>query len=228
MDNSKGGGLKKRQQIAKSNRTMFLWITGVSVVVGFSVVLMIFLAQGIWYGERVILEKQKTADTLKENLEVVPKLKDSVSLLNTNEDLQSVRLDSNDPALQVILDALPADANSTAMASSLQTRLLSGVSGIIIESLRVEPVSGVEDDGSDSNSSDSEATGIGFSFTISTADNQDGLRKILQQIERSIRPFTIDTMSIESQGGKVTLSADGRGFYEPAQKVQLTDKVVKP
>lgn len=228
MDNSKGGGLKKRQQIAKSNRTMFLWITGVSVVVGFSVVLMIFLAQGIWYGERVILEKQKTADTLKDNLEIVPKLKDSVSLLNTNEDLQSVRLDSNDPALQVILDALPADANSTAMASSLQTRLLSGVGGIIIESLRVEPVSGVEDDSSDSDSGDSEATGIGFSFTISTTDNQDGLRKILQQIERSIRPFTIDTMSIESQGGKVTLSADGRGFYEPAQKVQLTDKVVKP
>ena len=224
MGKSNIGGLKKRQQIDKSNKMMFIWITGVSVVVGFSLVLVLFLAQRILYGERVLTEKQETATTLTDNLKVVTELQNNVRLLNTNENLKSVRLDAEDSAVQVILDALPADANSTAMASSLQTRLLSGVSGVSIESISIDAVDDAEDGSGDS----SEAVGIGFSFTISTEKNQDGLRKILQRIERSIRPFTIDTFTIEGQNGQVTMTANGRGFYLPAQQVKLTEEVVKP
>ena len=223
MDKSNIGGLKKRQQIDKSNKMMFLWITGVSVVVGFSLVLILFLAQHIWYGERVLAEKQETASILADNLNVITELQNNVRLLNTNEDLKSVRLDTDDPAIQVILDALPADANATAMASSLQTKLLSGISGVSIESISIEAVDDVEDG---DNSSD--AVGINFSFIIRTEKNQDGLREILQRIERSIRPFTLDTFTIESQDGQVTMKANGRGYYLLAQQVELIEKVVKP
>ncbi len=208
----------------KSSRMMFVWIVGMSAVVGFSVVLIIFLAQRIWYGERVIAERQQTVSVLTENLETVPSLQDNIRLLNTNESLQSVRLNDDDSALQVILDALPADANSTAMASSLQTRLLSGVNGVSVESIDVEPVSGVETDGDGGDASDGT---IGFSFKVSVdANNQDGLRKILQQIERSIRPFTITNLTIEAQEKQITMSATGLGYYEPAQKVELVEKAV--
>ncbi len=230
MDKPNGGGLRKRQQIAKSNQMMFLWIIAVSAVVGFSVVLIVFLAQRIWFGESVIREKENTISVLNKNLEVVPDLQDNVRLLNTNEALISSRLDANHSALQVVLDALPADANSTAMASSLQTRLLTGVPGVTIESLKVEPVSGLEVDSTNTSinsSSDPAENAIGFSFSISANNSrQDGLRKVLQQIEKSIRPFNISTLTIESQGSRVFLSATGSGYYEPAQKVQLTDKVV--
>jgi hypothetical protein len=226
-------GLRKRQQIGKANQMMFLWIAGVSVVVGFSVVLMIFLVQRILFGEKVITEKNNTVAVLQKNLDTVSALKDNVRVLNTNEALQSTRLNDTDSALQSVLDALPADANSTAMASSLQIKLLSGVPGITIESLKVDPVSGVEtsNDGTValSDSSDPSSHTIGFSFAVSTpANNQDGLRQVLLRLEKSIRPFNVTNLSVESQGGRIVMTATGLGYYDPAQVVQLTDKVVRP
>jgi hypothetical protein len=225
-------GLRKRQQITRANQTMFLSIAGVSVVVGFSLVLIIFLVQRIWFGERVIAEKLHTADILTKNLSTVPTLKDNIRVLNTNEDLKSTRLNDTDPAIQSVLDALPADANSTAMASSLQSKLLSGVSGITIESLKVEPVSGIEiaSDGTTTNdSSDPSSHTINFSFAVSApSTNQDALRQVLLNIEKSIRPFNITTLSVESQGSRVVMTANGVGYYEPEQTVQLSDKVVRP
>ncbi len=227
----KPGGLRKRQQITRANQIMFLWIAVVSAVVGFSIVLMVFLAQRIWFGEKVIAEKQHTISVLEKNLKVVSDLKDNVRLLNTNEDLRKVRLNDSDSALQVVLDALPADANSTAMASSLQMKLLTGVPGVIVESLKVDPVSGLEVDSDDSSSGSSDPSegAIGFSFVVSaSAGQQDGLRKVLQRIESSIRPFTITNLSVESQGSRITMSATGLGYYELARQVELTDKVVQP
>ena len=156
--------------------------------------------------------------TLNSNLETIPRLQDNVRVLNTNQALQSVRLNDNESALQVVLDALPADANSTAMASSLQTKLLTGVPGVTIDALRIDPAS--DDDISGA---------IGFSFTVSAANSdQDALRTVLRRIERSIRPFTIETLSIEGQSNRLIMSVTGYGYYEPAQTVDLENKVVRP
>jgi hypothetical protein len=225
-------GLRKRQQITHANQMMFLWIAGVSVVVGFSLVLMLFLVQKIWFGEKVIGEKLHTVSVLDKNLSVVDDLKNNVRVLNTNENLKSTRLNDTDPALQSVLDALPADANSTAMASSLQQKLISSVPGVNIESLKVQPVSGVEIEGSNTTSSDSSdplSHTISFSFSVSTlTSTQDSLRQTLVRLEQSIRPFTITTLVVESQGSRVVMTATGLGYYEPAQTVELTNKVVKP
>lgn len=222
--------LRKRQQISRANQMMFLWIAGVSIVVGFSLVLVVFLVQRIWFGEKVINEKLHTVSVLDSNLNVVQSLKDNVRVLNTDENLKSTVLNDTDPPIQSVLDALPAEANSTAMASSLQTKLLSGIDGVTIEALKVDPVAGVEVDSSlastDTSSTDN---AINFTFAVSAlASNQSALHDVLVRIEKSIRPFNIQSLSIESQGGRVVMTASGQGYYETQQKVQLTDKVVHP
>lgn len=224
--------LRKRQQIMRANQSMFLWIAGVSVVVGISIVLVVFLAQRIWFGEKVIAEKLNTESILDRNLKVVPSLQDRVRVLNTDENLKLTRLNDTDSAIQSVLDALPAQANSTAMASSLQTKLIGAVAGITIESLKVQPVSGVEIASTGttvSDSSDPMSNTIGFSFSVSAAtNNQDALRNVLITIEKSIRPFNITSLSVEGQGSRVVLTAAGVGYYEPAQTSELKDKVVRP
>lgn len=227
----KAAGLRKRQQISRASKMMFLWIAGVSVVIGFCIVLIVFLVQRIWFGEKVISEKQHTVSVLQKNLDTVQSLKDNIRVLNTSEALMSTRLNDTDPAIQSVLDALPAVANSTAMASSLQTKLLGSVPGVTIESLKVDPVSGVEtsDTSATSGDSDPSSNTIGFSFAVSTAaNNQDGLRQVLLNIEKSIRPFNITDLSIESQGQRIVMTAIGVGYYNPAQTVQLNQKVVRP
>jgi hypothetical protein len=224
-------GLRKRQQINRASRTMLIWVAGISVVVGVSVVLTVFLVQKIWFGEKVIGEKNKTVSVLEKSLSKVDGLKDNIRVLNTNEDLAATKLNESDPPIQSVLDALPADVNSTALASSLQTKLLTGVPNIVVETINVEPVSGLESSQSDSSSS-SDSRGlneINFTFSVSTElNNYDALRQVLERIEKSIRPFNITTLSVETQGKRIVMTAKGSSYYEPAKTVQLTQKVVKP
>lgn len=223
-------GLRKRQQITRANRMMFLWIAGVSVVVGISIVLMIFLAQKIWFGEKVLYEKGKTAQILDDNLKAVASLKENINIRNTDQNLAATKLNSSNPPLQSVLDALPADANSTALASSLQTKLLNGVSGVVVETISVDPVSG--ETAQDDASAASNASGpgeINFSFSVSTGtNNYAALKQVLERLERSIRPFNVTTLTVEGQGDKVLMTVSGVSYYNPAKTVQLTEKAVKP
>jgi hypothetical protein len=237
MEDLKSTGLRKRQQIAKANRTMFLWVTVVSVIVGFAAVISLFLIQRIWFGERVLTEKNKTISTLKKNIDAIPDLRANVRLLDTDQGLKDTRLNDDDRPIQSVLDALPADANSTAFGSSLQSKLLSGINGLTIDTIKVDPVIGVEtqqDAISDVvNATSSPATTgdntISFSLTVSTsASNPDALREVLLRLERSIRAIDVRSLAITTQSSRLVLTASGRVFYEPAKTVELKDKVVRP
>lgn len=205
---------------------MFLWIAGISVVVGVSAVLSIFLVQKILFSEKVISEKNKTVSTLKANLEVVDKLKENISVRNTNEALMSTRLNSDDSAIQSVLDALPATANSTALASSLQTKLLAGIPGVAIEKLSVDLVGGIETGVTEDAAS---VPGqISYTFEVSAnANNYAALRQVLERIEKSIRPFNNTSVDVEVQNNSVTMTVRGVSYYESAKTVKTIDKVVK-
>ncbi|OGL22666.1 hypothetical protein A2707_05130 [Candidatus Saccharibacteria bacterium RIFCSPHIGHO2_01_FULL_45_15] len=220
-------GIRKRQQITKSNRTMFLWVAGASLVIGFSVVIALFLWQRIDFGDKVLQQKNETLATIESNLQNVPKLRDNIRVLETDDSLKSTRLKDTDRAVQSVLDALPADANSTALGSSLQSKLLTGVNGVTLDAIKVEPVKGVETSSGSGSSSGSNQ--IDFSFTISAASgNAESLRQVLQQVERSIRAINLTSLTVEQQGARLVMSASGYAYYQPAQSIELKDKVVRP
>jgi hypothetical protein len=225
--------LRKRQQIANANRMMFTWVAIVSAVVGIALVVSLFLLQKAWFNEKVLAEKSKTASTLVHNNEVIGQLKDEVRVLNTNEALKSAMAPGENEPIQVVLDALPSEANSSAFGSSLQEKFLKDPA-LTIESLNVDPVAGVESQ-SDSNVQDaSDTTSAGenqitFRFSVSAdANNPSALKSLLQRLERSIRAINITTLTIETQGNRLVLTVDGYAFYEPAKTVELKDKTVKP
>ncbi len=210
---------------------MFLWITGASMIVGFSIVFIVFLIQRISFEEKVLTKQQNTVNVLNNNIAAVSELQDNIRVLESDENLKSVLLNSAQPTIQTVLDALPSTANSTALASSLQSKILNRVPGVAIESLRVDPVSGTETPTLDSQDSTSVSTEgvINFTFSVGTsAANQSALREVLLNIERSIRPINVTNITIESQGDRVIMTAAGVGYYQPEQKVQLVKEVVRP
>lgn len=226
--------IRKRQQIANANRMMFTWVAVISAVVGIAIVISLFLLQKAWFNEKVLAEKSKTASTLVHNNEVIGQLKDEVRVLNTNDALKSSMAPGESEPVQVVLDALPSEANSSAFGSSLQEKFLNDPA-LTIESLNVDPVAGVESQ-SDSNVQDASATAgsasenqITFRFAVSTdVNNASVLKRLLQKLERSIRAIDITTLAVETQGTKLVLTVDGNAFYEPAKTVELKDKTVKP
>lgn len=223
--------IRKRQQIANANRTMFIWVALASVVVGVAAVAIVFLGQKALFNERVLAEKTKTASTLQKNLRTIESLKDEVRLMNTNDALRSAMAPGETQPIQVVLDALPAEANSSALGASFQAKLLSDPK-LQIETLRVDPVVGVEasEDAAVEDASGSDASNqINFSFTVSAAAyDVNALKELLQRLERSIRAIDVATLTIEGQGSRVVMTVDGSAYYEPAKTVQLKDKTIRP
>lgn len=223
--------IRKRNQIAKANRTMFLWIAVASALVGAAVVVSIFFAQQLFYNEKVLAEQQKTVDTLKHNNSVVQGLQEEIRVLDTNTDLAAVKANDSDQAIQVILDALPSEANSLALGASLQNKLLTGVQGLQpIQSLQVTPVAGVESQDTETtvDAGEQEAVENSINFNFVVVGNQDALRQVLENLERSIRTIEVTSLRIENQAnGNLTMTVGARAFYEPTVKLELKDKAVE-
>lgn len=210
--------VSKRSQVNASNRVMFLWVAGVSVIFGFALVGSIFLGQMYMFNDRVLQEKNKTIETLKKNNANVDELEANVRAIDTNQALIDSKAKPEDKAVQVILDALPSDANSLALGASLQSKLLNGFS---IESLKVDNVDTGDSTSTVTQSSSRGQNQITFSFSINGSETD--FKNVLINLEKSIR--TIDILSLNIENGKLNVQA--RAFYEPARVINLRDKTVK-
>lgn len=210
-------GMKKRQIIANSNRTMFIWIAAMSALIGVCAVLSSFLIQQIVFKTRVTNKLDSTVSTLKDNNKKAQTLIENVRVLETNSALNSIKARPEDKALQVILDALPADKNALALGASLQQNLLQQP-GLTIDALSVQ--SAATDTGTDT------GTTIPFTMTLSAVD-ANTLKDTLARLERSIRVIDIDTLSLERSEQKYTMTITAHAYYEPATTVQLNDETVK-
>lgn len=220
MANNNDVAMRKRQQIDSSKRTMFIAVAIAAFASGIALVVAFFLAQQIWFHGTVIAEKQSTLNTINKNLAVIDDLEGNVRALSANEALNSAKVSDESSALQVILDALPAEANSDALGASLQVRFAGTVEGLTIESLSVDTTTG------DTASSDSGGSSIGFRMSVS--GTADGLKELLMKFERSIRVIELTSVEVQAGGQGLTMDVIGQAYYEPAQTVELETKVVKP
>jgi hypothetical protein len=218
-NNKKDIALRKRQQIEKAGKTMFLWVALASAIVGVAGVLSVTLIRQMMFNQEVISEMSTTLSNLRDNNKVATELKDNVRVMNTNQALvDTPRLAGAEP-ISVVLDALPAQANSAALGASLEQKLLV-VDGVSLESLIVEQVAEDETTGESSNE-------IGFSFSVETNRESAGkLREVLTDLQRSIRVIDIVNVTIEQQGENITMTVEARAFYLPEKQVELNEKKV--
>ncbi|MGE5299164.1 MAG: hypothetical protein ACM3KF_03935, partial [Acidobacteriota bacterium] len=182
----------KRRAIADSSRTMFMWVAGMSAVVGMCVVVAIFLGQQIVFKAEVVGKMTHTLNTLKDNNKVAGDLVNNVVVLETNQALNSLKATPEDKALQVVLDALPADRNSLALGASLQNSLLTNIDGLTVESITLDAGGSVT---STEATSDSNNT-IPIQIQVS-ANNATAIKEMLLRLERSIRIIDIEGFTLE-------------------------------
>ncbi|MEI7918543.1 MAG: hypothetical protein WCH58_04110 [Candidatus Saccharibacteria bacterium] len=216
---SKNAAFRKRTQIAIANRVMFLWVAGVSVVFGFALVAIIFLSQMLMFNQRVIHEKETTVATLKANNDNIKSVQSQVRVLDNNSALKSAKASPDDKTLQVILDALPSEANSDALCASLEKRLLDGVA---INALQPDDISTYS-----GNASTGKYSSIGVHFIVTGSTS--ALKEALHKIEISIRTIEVLSMKLELNpgGDKGTLTVRAKAYYSPSTVVELTKKTVK-
>ncbi len=227
--NNMPASTRKRQQITRSNRIMFLWVAGASVIVAFSVVGTIFLTKQLVFNQKVIIETTTTADTLAKNIESAKKLNKAVNQLRADQRLSSVP-SSTDKSnnLDKILDALPYEGDWVGLGSSLQTSLLSGIA---VNALSVDSTSSTDsfNSGVDLNSFKTigDVQPISFNFKVSGSDAE--LKTLLGRLDNSIRPIKITNMKLESGGpNKIDATIQAITYYQPKKTFELGEKAIKP
>ncbi len=220
-DSSNQPALRKRQQISKANRMMFLWVMGASVVVGIGLVVSVFLVQKLIFNEEVLSAKSDTVESLEASNEAVGPLSEAVRVRNTDQALLDSRASSDEKPLQVVIDALPDESNIAALGSSLQRELLPS-RNITIDSLKVESQS--EDSGVEV-----EENTLPFSFTV-TSDNGEiqSLKDVLTRLERSIRAVNVTGVSLEVRSNQASMTVQAVAYYEPKVTAELGKETKEP
>lgn len=219
-------GIKKRQQISGTRKQVFIWVAAASAAVVICIIVGINLIQRIKYQTKVNGELGKTAETLKNSANSIDELISNVNNLRTNRQLTLTNLKSDDSTVfQVVIDALPTEADAVDFGASLQNEILSR-SGVVIDSLSVDGPS--TSTGSTSGSSTSTSTtnttasAIAFptaqpiSFNISVVGSYDNIQETLENIQRTIRPITIDSIRLEGTDDSLTADVRATTYYSPS------------
>lgn len=225
--NNKDVAVRKRQQIDSSRKTMFVFVAGAAFLAGIALVISIFLIQQIVFHSKVIIEKQSTIFRLDKNLESVDELKKNVRVLETNSALNSVKASSENSALQTVLDALPDNPNADAFGSSIKNKFVDTVEGLTLDNLSVTSPNSQGEESEDNNSESADSSNS-LHFSLEVSGSADKLRELLTKFERSIRVIELKSFEIHTSEDKLSLTIQGVAYYEPAQKIHLEKKVVKP
>ena len=239
-NDQKDVAIKKYNAIAKANRMMFGAVALASVVAGAAVVGMSFLIQDINFNAKVISKQDETLNNIKKSAESVEGsdgLKAKIKVLQTDQNLLASRASDEDNALRVILDALPSDANATAVAASLSEKILK-IDNLTVESMTVEPVVETADSSTTSSSTTSSSDPQGaealsaklktvkFSFNV-TSSSAEVLNEVLLRMERSIRTFKVESFKFERGKESISLNISGVAYYLPIDSLSLTSTTVK-
>lgn len=230
--------LRKRQQIDSSKKTMFIVVAAAAFVAGIALVVSFFLVQQIIFHTKIIGAKQDTLNTIKQNITTVEQLKENIRVMEaTDKSLADTpsSSSSNSSAIQKILDALPAEANSDALGSSLQVRFVGPVDSLVVETLQVDNVDiGGSAEGGEATDTPTTEDGQpieespSITFRMSVVGSPENMKALLTRFEKSIRVIKLDTVSIQAGDGRTTMDITGRAYYEPGRVITLGTEVIKP
>jgi hypothetical protein len=216
----------KRLQIDKANARIVVIIALASVLTTFSLVASKALLDQRAYQARVITEKKKAADQLKQNLEAVDRLKNSYTqFIGAQENIiggNSVGLGAQDGDNgKIILDALPSKYDFPALTSSVE-KILADVN------ISFDGIGGTDDEITQLNQSGGPTPQpIEIPFSLSVRSDPITLAKLVTSLELSIRPMHITSMSLVGNDMDAVLDLNIKTYYQPATSLDITTKDVR-
>ncbi|MBC7746833.1 hypothetical protein H7Y40_02540 [Pedobacter sp.] len=220
-------GMKKREQIQKANKTMFLWVVVASAAVAICLVLSQFLVRQGLFNQKVLNAKSDTNSVLVTNKKDFEVIKTGINKLISDSNLSSLKVAETDTALQVIIDALPTADDRAALATSLQQVVLSR-SGVSIDSISVTDQSAAVVDPSATATATESSTPQEILFNVVLVGTYAQIGQAISDMEHSIRPFSVERLQIEGSGAQLRASISAKTFYLPAKTMNLKTEALKP
>jgi hypothetical protein len=216
----------KHLKIDKDQSTILIITVIATIITVFSLFALKALILKGNYQHRGINAKQSVVKQLQANIESSKKLVSQYSvfadqdpnLLGGSKEGQGAR-DGNNSRLS--LDALPSKYDVPALASSIEKLLNDKNADIKSITIKDDPTAN-----SDEPSPHPGVVAIPFSFQ--TSANVNGAQLLLQDFEKSIRPFDVSSIDVTGSDASLTVTINGQTYFQPAKNLNLSaTKVVK-
>lgn len=224
-------GLTKRQQLDKTNKTIFVWVAVAAIVLTLSAVALQFIVRQGIFNLSIISAEQKTNKTLEESIQNAQGLKQNVDALIANQSLSGLRASDKDTALQVIIDALPTTGDTTSFSNSLYTKILplggAKISSVSVGTNTVTPVVAAPV-ATTAPAASGTVSALPLPFSVTFAGNEKQVKDTLLSVERVIRPIEVTQLSITVNDGTLMTTLAGQTYYLPRSTVQLGQETKKP
>lgn len=222
---AKLGVSSKHLQISKANTV----ITATVAIASFLTVASLFATKALWgqrtYQSKVIVEKEKAAKTLKDNLAAVDSLVEAYETFVTNQTNiiggtpQGQGPKDGDNA-KLTLDALPSIYDFPALTSSLEK--------VLVENgLKIEQIAGTDDEIAQGSNESSTPQVVEMPFLFAVQGDYDQMFTIIGILEKSIRPIQTQKLLFTAKEQKVQLDMEAKTFYQSEKGLNITKKVIR-
>lgn len=217
----------KHFQIDKANNMVTLVIAFATVISVFSLMSTKALLSQASYQRRVINEKHKAVDQLKENIKAAKSLSTQYEVFakadpniigGIGSESSAGLSDGENP--RIVLDALPNQYDFPALISSIEKILLNA---------RITPQGiGGTDAGQDGASTPSaNPQPIEMAFSVDATSTYANVQGLIKDLERSIRPIDITNVQFAGSFDTMNVTLLAKTYYQPGVSLIISDKVVK-
>ena len=223
---SKGHKSVKHDIIDKTNSKTIVTVAVATFILVFSLFAGRALISQSLYHTRVISEKEKSLKQLTENEKAIKELEKSFSsftsqatnIIGGNAGGVGPLDGTND---KIILDALPEKYDYPGLSSSFEKILRDG-------SYDIGSIGGTEDPTAAAAGNTAGVivpTVIPYAFTVSS--DVDGIRRLLETLERSIRPMYVDNLQLQAGENILQTRVSLHTFFAHSKTFELGSKEVK-
>ncbi len=186
------------------------------------------LSQGT-YQRHVIAARSKAVKQLKDNVTSANQLvtqynqvfenSGPINIIGGKNDTSPNAVPPDGDNARIVLDGLPSSYDFPALVTSMSKILNSDGIG--------NPGVGGSDQSTSLSSTPSDSpTPVLISVPISGSASYTSLIKLLNDLQRSIRPFDITNMQISGGVQNMTFSLQTSTYFQPAKKIDVTSKVI--
>ncbi len=216
----------KRLQISKANAQMVGIIAGAVFIAVFSLV----SSKALWtqrsYQAKVIGKKEKARDQLQANIEAVSKLATSYQgFVGSSENVLGGNPagtgDKDGDNAKLVLDALPSKYDFPALTTSLEKLLTE-------KNFKIGSITGTDDEVAQSkNASSDSPKPIPMAFSVNVTGSYDSVKDLIGTFEKSIRPFSMSTVSFSGNNNSLQLTVTANTYYQPEKALNIRQELVK-
>ncbi|HSW80490.1 MAG TPA: type 4a pilus biogenesis protein PilO [Candidatus Saccharimonadales bacterium] len=216
----------KRLMIDKTNARIVIITAVAAFIVVFTLVAAKALISQAAYQNKVINKNKTAKQQLKDDIQATNSLVTSYqAFVSTSQNALGGNPTGNggqdgDNAT-IVLDALPSEYDFPALATSLE-KLIVG------QRVQIASITGTDDEIAQSGAKASaKPAPVPMPFQVSVTGTYQNLQSLVGALNKSIRPFKINTLQISGDQKSMNMTISAETYYQPAKSLNITEQVVK-